>query len=460
MRTGIELTKFPTMVSGMIDIVPRTCYNMDKVAFRKGGYCMNNRDFSDSVKLEVIKMNLEKNGGKICCEACGNALSSIKDCHFDHIYPYAKGGKSTFENCQLLCADCNLKKNDKELKDFILEEKAKSFLNGGSLSEVEQVVAEDVVEASKSNDVMTKELFDTMVAAFIKKKGHISKIDFGRNYNKLPSIHYVIQYYGGLNNLKKAFGIEDLSYSWNREAIKDALVSFVTQNGDIFQKDMKKANKLPSIPCVLNYYPELKSFTDIKRELCGLSVPICWTRETAIEYGKRFTSKNGKITQKDLKAENQLPTSKVIYRFFGSLADYQAAVGSVITEANEFISKEEITKAVEKYFNGKDRIIESQKVFYETFEISKSTISKRYGTFATFCEEQGIKVLVSKKAKYSKREVDDIISKWIKDGNKIPPIKDFAKHGLPSRDVILRYYEDCKEPFYIYKKLYEELNRH
>ena len=78
---------------------------------------MSNRDFSDSIKLEVIKANLEKYNGKICCEVCGAQLSSIKDCHFDHIHPFAKGGKSTLENCQLLCADCNLKKNDKELKD-------------------------------------------------------------------------------------------------------------------------------------------------------------------------------------------------------------------------------------------------------------------------------------------------------------------------------------------------------
>ena len=135
-------------------------------------------------------------------------------------------------------------------------------------------------------------------------------------------------------------------------------------------------------------------------------------------------------------------------------------MGSVVTEVNEFISKEEITKAVDDYFDGQERIIESQKVFYETFEISPSTISKRYGTFSAFCKEQGITVLVSKKAKYSKREVDDIISKWVKDGNVIPQGKDLAKLGLPSRDVILRYYEDWKEPFFIYKKLYEELNRH
>lgn len=81
---------------------------------------MSNRDFSDSIKLEVIKANLEKNNGKICCEVCGTQLSSIKECHFDHIHPFAKGGKSTLENCQLLCADCNLKKNDKREVDDII----------------------------------------------------------------------------------------------------------------------------------------------------------------------------------------------------------------------------------------------------------------------------------------------------------------------------------------------------
>ena len=66
--------------------------------------------------FKLIKANLEKHNGKICCELCGNNLSSIKECHFDHVYPFVKGGKSTLENCQLLCAACNLKKNDKETK--------------------------------------------------------------------------------------------------------------------------------------------------------------------------------------------------------------------------------------------------------------------------------------------------------------------------------------------------------
>lgn len=420
---------------------------------------MGNRDFSDTVKLEVIKENLEKHNGMICCEICGNNLSSIRECHFDHIYPFAKGGKSTLENCQLLCADCNLKKNDKELHDFVLEKKAKSFLHGGKLADCERSVDDALNIRQKSQCEMTKELFDEVISAFIKEKGNISKIDFFREYNKLPSIRYVKQYYGDLNNLKKAFGIEDLSYNWARESIKEALVSFVSGTGGISQKDMRKENKLPSVPCVLHYYPECKNFTDIKRELCGLSTPISWTWEVAVEYGKLFAERNGKITQKDLRAENNLPSSSVVNRLFGSLTEYQAAIGSEISVRNDFISKEDITKAVERYFDGKERIVESQKMFYETFEVSQSTVSKRYGTFAAFCEEHGIKVLLSKKAKYSKREVDDIISKWIKEGNDIPKSHDLSKEGLPSRDVILRYYEDWKEPFYIYKKLYEEVNR-
>ena len=427
---------------------------------KNGEVPMSNRDFSDTVKLEVIKTNLEKNNGKICCEICGSNLSSIRECHFDHIYPFAKGGKSILENCQLLCADCNLKKNDKELQDFILEKKAKSFLNGGEPDDFEKPVDNALDSIPKTQERMTKELFDEMVATFVNRKGNISKLDFSREYNKLPSIHYVRIYYGNLNNLKKAFDIEDLSYNWTRENIKDALVSYVSKTGGISQKDMKKENKLPSIPCVLHYYPEYKNFTDIKRELCGVSIPINWTREVAVGYGKLFASKNGKITQKDLRAENNLPSASAINRLFGSLAEYQVAIGVEISARNKFISKEDITKAVERYFDGKERIVESQKVFYETFEVSKSTVTKRYGTFVAFCEEHDIKVLLSKKAKYNKREVNDIISKWIKEGNDIPKSNDLSKHGLPSRDVILRYYEDWKEPFYIYKKLYEEVNRH
>ena len=43
------------------------------------------REFSDSIKLEVIKDNLRKNDGIICCEICKKKLASIEECHFDQL---------------------------------------------------------------------------------------------------------------------------------------------------------------------------------------------------------------------------------------------------------------------------------------------------------------------------------------------------------------------------------------
>ena len=107
---------------------------------------MNDRAFSDSVQYAVVKANLEKNDGLIKCEMCGKQLHSISDCHFDHIIPYAKGGKSIKENCQILCINCNLSKSDKQLKEFALEEKAKAFLRGESITETKPVVETPIIQ--------------------------------------------------------------------------------------------------------------------------------------------------------------------------------------------------------------------------------------------------------------------------------------------------------------------------
>lgn len=418
---------------------------------------MSSRDFSDTVKLEAIKANLKNNNGEIHCANCDNKLMSIEECHFDHIYPYAKGGKSILSNCQILCVDCNLRKNDKELKDFVLEEKAKRFLNGISLSKDEQ----NVIERSQIEDEseITKKLFDELISEFIRTQGDIHKVDFGREYNHLPSFRYVHQYYGDLNSLKKAFGIENLSYNWDREKIKQALNSYISMHGGITQNDLMKANKLPSLPCILSNYPECKNFTDVKRIICNMDVPEPWTVENAILAGKAFVDTHGEITQKDLRSSNHLPSNKVIERLFGSLSEYQRMIGAKISQKNEFISKQEINSAVEEFFEGKQRIVDSQKEFFKIFLYSQSTILKRYGTFSDFCKEYNIQVLKTKKAKYTKKEVDDAIFQWVKKGNKIPSAKDLSKLGLPSLDVILKFYKDWKEPFYFYEKMYEMLNR-
>ena len=46
------------------------------------------------------------------CPGC-NKHFEIEDMHADHITPWSKGGKTTADNCQMLCADCNRKKGAK-----------------------------------------------------------------------------------------------------------------------------------------------------------------------------------------------------------------------------------------------------------------------------------------------------------------------------------------------------------
>lgn len=420
---------------------------------------MVNRDFSNSVKLSVITDNLRNNNGSICCAICGEKILSISECHFDHIFPFAKGGKSTAENCQILCVNCNLKKNDKELQDFLLEEKAKQFLAGDNLTDSasDSSIGFSSADVYQSYNNMTKEDFDKAIHSFISRKGDIHKVDFGREYNNLPSIHYVHKYYGDLRTLKAAFGVENLSLNWNRETIKKALNQYVQQNGNLLQKDLTKMNKLPSLPCILRYYPEYNSFTEIKKDMLNLSVRSSWDLQSVIQAGKEYVQKNGKITQSCLCAENNLPTSKVVYNYFGSIAEYQRVVGSEISPNTNYISKEEIENAVIQFFGERERVVVSMKDFFKTFPYSPSTIHKRYGSFESFCQQNKITVKQTKKAKYTKQEVDDAIAKWVKSGKDIPSVQQLRKLGLPSAGVILKYYEDWKEPFVLYRKLFDKL---
>lgn len=421
---------------------------------------MAGRNFSEAIQFGVVKANLEKHNGKIQCELCGKQIFSIGDCHFDHIVPYAKGGTSTLENCQILCIECNLKKSDKELKEIALEEKARQFLSGKSFKE--DTVTEDTNKedsTSKDNDdgKMTKEKFDRIVGKFIEEKGDIRQIDFSREYNHLPGISYMVKYYGTLNELKKSFGITDISLNWNRENIKEALVNFVLAHGKITQKDIKKENGLPSINCILNYYPEYKSFTEIKQGLCDIESRGIWTREEAIEAGKKFIANNGgKIVQADCVAANNLPAMAVIYRLFGNMPTYQKAIGSVVSK-NNYVSKEEIEKAVELYFGNKERVIESRNAFFETFPYGIDVIRGRYKTFDVFAEQFNITVQNTKRAKYTKQEVDAVISEFVKSGKPIPHHHDLTKEGLPAASVIMRYYEHWREPFEIFQALYKKM---
>ena len=411
---------------------------------------MNERFFSDSVQYQAVLSNLEKNNGQLKCAFCGKNLTSKSECHFDHILAYAKGGKSTLDNCQILCMDCNLAKSDKEMHDFILEEKAKRFMSGENIDSSTNSVTQHTVI---TNEKMTKERFDAIVGEFIKKKGDIKKVDFTRDKNGLPSVAYVTKYYGSISELKMAFGIK-LDVVWNRDNIWEHLIEYSKTNPEFKQADLVKANNLPSLPCILSYYPEYKNFSDVKKAL-GLTLNYeLWSKEKVIEACKIYLKTHKKITQKDLKKENGLPTSKVIYNFFGTMQNFQEEIGSEVSKRQEFISQEEILVATKEIVQKVGSIFESRNAFLEVFPYSLSVIIHRFGSFDSFVEHANIKLLNTKKAKYTKQEVDDIILLYLKEGNPIPKTaKQLSSLDLPSASTILRFYDDWKEPFIVFSKM-------
>lgn len=411
---------------------------------------MNDRFFSDSVQYQAVLSNLEKNNGQLKCAFCGKNLSSKSECHFDHILAYAKGGKSTLDNCQILCMDCNLTKSDKEMRDFMLEEKAKRFMFGENIDSSTNPVTQHTVI---TNEKMTKERFDAIVGKFIKKKGDIKKVDFTRDKNGLPSVAYVTKYYGSISELKMAFGIK-LDVIWNRDNIWERLVEYSKTNPEFKQADLVKANNLPSLPCILSYYPEYKNFSDVKIAL-GLTLNYkLWSKEKVIEACKIYLKTHKKITQKDLKKENGLPTSNVIYNFFGTMQNFQEEIGSEVSKRQEFISQEEILVATKEIVQKVGSIFESRNAFLEVFPYSLSVIMNRFGSFDSFVELANIKLLNTKKAKYTKQKVDDTILLYLKEGNPIPKsAKQLSSLDLPSASTILRFYDDWKEPFIVFSKM-------
>jgi hypothetical protein len=66
----------------------------------------NGRPTRAPISTELKRAVFERDGGR--CVECDSTF----DLQYDHILPVALGGATTFENLQILCADCNRNKSD------------------------------------------------------------------------------------------------------------------------------------------------------------------------------------------------------------------------------------------------------------------------------------------------------------------------------------------------------------
>lgn len=71
----------------------------------------NRRDPSIGLRFKVLQRE------RFRCKLCGRSPATELGCelHVDHIVPFSKGGKTTFENLRALCAECNIGRSNRDV---------------------------------------------------------------------------------------------------------------------------------------------------------------------------------------------------------------------------------------------------------------------------------------------------------------------------------------------------------
>jgi 5-methylcytosine-specific restriction endonuclease McrA len=71
----------------------------------------NRRDPSIGLRFKVFQRD------RFRCQLCGQSPATELSCklHVDHIVPFSKGGKTTFENLRALCAECNIGRSNRSV---------------------------------------------------------------------------------------------------------------------------------------------------------------------------------------------------------------------------------------------------------------------------------------------------------------------------------------------------------
>lgn len=106
-RTDFDANKLEEEVARLMadsDVQKKT--GIYEYVFDGDDHHLDIREFDDNTKRVVYE---RQNGN---CIKCGKHFE-IEQMHGDHITPWAKGGHTVIENCQMLCANCNRRKSNK-----------------------------------------------------------------------------------------------------------------------------------------------------------------------------------------------------------------------------------------------------------------------------------------------------------------------------------------------------------
>ena len=67
--------------------------------------CLSLRSFDEKIQATAFERQMKSGTGQATCPMCNDdtKLYSREEMEADHIVPWSKGGKTTLENCQILC---------------------------------------------------------------------------------------------------------------------------------------------------------------------------------------------------------------------------------------------------------------------------------------------------------------------------------------------------------------------
>lgn len=132
---------------------------------------------------------------------------------------------------------------------------------------------------------------------------------------------------------------------WSKARIAEALIQFYEEHGIIRTSDLvTHRTGLPNKSTIRKYWGSVaECFEDLG--LKGLTKAKRWSQQEAEAALKRFAKKKGSIRMTDLTYRNDLPSRKIIERYWGSWTDCVRALGFTSHQ----LQNEDILRAIREF---------------------------------------------------------------------------------------------------------------